>query len=251
MVLGVKIKTKVDSFPHMRMCDRISNAIHEKPKPTMVNNVNELGTCSPVQKTVRIIDRGVDEGTKSEMKGEITKCALDMTAHVGLSDEGKRKFLLRAKRKAEKMIGKYGESEGPVQNVKSKRKRSWLVKMLTKIMAAKTVKMKQHKCRFEDTPEAAYFNAKWLKYYKWDLTEALSKQSGTIIDPGSEFRSQEILQELWCKDENWLKMRDIISTGLRYPLMEISEKDRKSDLEHMMERGNHRLAQTPIENADK
>ena len=71
------------------------------------------------------------------------------------------------------------------------------------------------------------------------------------MDPGSEFRNQEILNELWNKHEHWPKMMRIILLGLDYPLVETLEEDTKKDLVHMMARGNHKSAQSPVENPTK
>ena len=146
------------------------------------------------------------------------------------------------------MIGDSKELEvgKSILKLKKGEKRSWLIKLLAKITANTPVQMKQHKCKCEETTGAASFNTKWIEHYKWDLTEALARQAGTMIDPGSEFRDQKILHELWESHEHWPKMKDMISNGLTYPLAEITEEERNTDLKYMMERGNHKLAQTPI-----
>ena len=43
-------------------------------------------------------------------------------------------------------------------------------------------------------------------------------------------------------------MREIISGGVDYPLEDLSEEDRKGDLEYMIIRGDHRSAMKPREN---
>ena len=45
-------------------------------------------------------------------------------------------------------------------------------------------------------------------------------------------------------------MREVIFSGLSYPLEDISEKDKKRYLLHMMEQGNHKSSQSPAENAN-
>ena len=74
-------------------------------------------------------------------------------------------------------------------------------------MAARLAKMRVHKCRFEDSTEAASHNGKWLRHYKWDLTNAITKQKGTMMDPESEFRNEGILRELWENGVHWPKMQ--------------------------------------------
>ena len=43
-------------------------------------------------------------------------------------------------------------------------------------------------------------------------------------------------------------MREIITEGIDYPLEDLSEDERIRDLDHLIERGNHRSAMKPIEN---
>ena len=45
------------------------------------------------------------------------------------------------------------------------------------------------------------------------------------------------------------KLHEIISTGVHYPLEEITEEERYHDLEHMVKRGNHKSALAPANNA--
>ena len=44
-------------------------------------------------------------------------------------------------------------------------------------------------------------------------------------------------------------METIITKGLSYPLTELSEQERLTDLKHMIKRGNHKSAQKPFINA--
>ena len=66
---------------------------------------------------------------------------------------------------------------------------SWLMKTISAMITTPSQKMKRHKCKFENNKQAASFNGKWLKHYKWDLQLALTKQRGAMLETGSEFRS--------------------------------------------------------------
>ena len=125
---------------------------------------------------------------------------------------------------------------------------SWLMQTLTGIIKSKPPTMKEHKCVFRDDAKAAETNAKWLHYYKWDLEEAIRRQRGTMVYPGSEFRSVEVIEELWRRHEHWPKMKDIIRDGDNYPLENLTEAEREGDLKHMIRRGNHLSARKPKEN---
>ena len=71
-----------------------------------------------------------------------------------------------------------------------------------------------HKYKFENTCDAAKYNTSILKRSKYDLTRALLKDKGTMLEPGSEFRSSKTLQPLLSKHENWDNMEQIITEGV-------------------------------------
>ena len=66
-----------------------------------------------------------------------------------------------------------------------------------------------------------------------------------MMDPGSDFRLNEILQPLFCHHEHWSKMTSIILEGVSYPLSTTTEAEHKADIIHMISRGNHKSATTP------
>ena len=131
----------------------------------------------------------------------------------------------------------------------STNKYSWLMKTITRIINSPSPKMRQHKCKFENDTRSAEHNGQWLKHYKWDLEKALTRQKGTMLETGSEFREVEILEPLWSRHKFWPNMKKIVTEGLTYPLEEIPDETRKEDLLHMMKRGNHKSAQIPEINA--
>lgn len=71
-----------------------------------------------------------------------------------------------------------------------------------------------------------------------------------MLDPGSEFRSEKDLEPLWGRHKYWDRMKAIITKGVAYPLLDISEEERIDDLEYMISRGNHKSARTPRENVE-
>ena len=84
-----------------------------------------------------------------------------------------------------------------------------------------------------------------LKKVRYNFTRALRREKGTIMEPGSEFRSIEQLQPLLHAHEHWEDMKQIMSTGVTYKLSNLSEEERISDLTHMMGRGNNKSAFDP------
>ena len=84
--------------------------------------------------------------------------------------------------------------------------------------------MKQHKVKFHNSKKAAGWKAKLLKQCRHNLSHLIAKKRGTVIDPGSEFRSAECLEPQFKHQRLWKKMRKIISSGVDYPLEKIEVK---------------------------
>ena len=183
--------------------------------------------------------RSVGGSTCTETKEPNVEQVADLSEVVDKGEASMVKMTRSALMRAEKEIGE--------SIVCAKRKRvservekendeslSWLMQRLTDIVTSKSQRMREHKCVFEDNMGAAEVNAKWLKYYKWDLEEAIRRQKGTMVHPGSEFRDVEVVEELWRRHEYWPKMRSIMKNGIDYPLEQLTEEERKGDLEFMI-----------------
>ena len=191
------------------------------------------------------------------MDDEAVGGGLDLSEMVQLGEARTNKMVGSVVERAEAEIGKsvvcatkkrkLEDVEGESEKDGKGNKLSWLMRVLTRIISTPAQKMKIHKCKFADEWEAAKFNERWLRHYKWSLEDAIGRQEGTMIHPGSEFRQVEVVEELWRNHVLWSKMREIIQGGVDYPLDDISEEERKTDLEHMMRRENHLLARRPIE----
>ena len=102
------------------------------------------------------------------------------------------------------------------------------MRTLAKIIATTSPLMKLHKCKFENIELASRQITGCLKQYKWDLRTLIDKHSRTILGPGSEFLEEEVLQSRWECHEYWPKMRQMISSGVDYPLDEMSAEDQKT-----------------------
>ena len=63
-----------------------------------------------------------------------------------------------------------------------------------------------------------------------------------MVDPGSEFRAVEVIEPLFKYHKLWKKMRQIIASGVDYPLNNTTNDASNKDLRGMIERGNHRSA---------
>ena len=72
--------------------------------------------------------------------------------------------------------------------------------------------------------EAAKFNTKILNKYRYDFEAALKREKGTMLQPGSEFRDANNIEQLFQAHKLWPKMKDIVKNGVTYRLNELSEE---------------------------
>ena len=119
---------------------------------------------------------------------------------------------------------------------------SWLMNTIRTTITSADKIISPHKYKFENTREAAKFNTAILKRSKYDFSKALYKEKGTMLEPGSEFRSKQILEPLFSDHVHWEDMSSIITKGVTYSLEDLPESVRKEDLNHMIARGNHKSA---------
>jgi len=145
--------------------------------------------------------------------------------------------------KANKVIGKYKNSEYKIANPKSPQ--SWLMGTIKPIIDSADRVMLPHKYIFTTNHEAAKLNTKLLKRDKYDLTKALARAKGTMLESGSEFRTKETVEPLFHHHEHWNNMSKIISEGLDYLLTDLPDIVLKADVVAMIDRGNHKSATVP------
>ena len=124
---------------------------------------------------------------------------------------------------------------------------SWLITQIRKISAQVEPDLHPPSFRFENNKDAANWNAKVLDSYNNDFDEAIEHQKGTVLQPGSEFRTIEKLATIWKIRENWPQIEESITKGCIYPLKKgnTDEKTRLKDLKAMIKRGNNKSALRP------
>lgn len=96
---------------------------------------------------------------------------------------------------------------------------SWLVTQLTEICQDKGQDLAMCSFRFENSIEAAEWNADVLTSYNNDFEKAIANNKKTIVAPGSEFRKLATIKELWQFRENWTEIEEILTKGCIYPLI--------------------------------
>ena len=143
------------------------------------------------------------------------------------------------------------------QNRNTKRKylndkyklRSWLLTTSNNLCERREPVRSQHLITFEDSDEAVTRNTDLLHKYDFDLTKTIAAQPNTVLSAGSEFRNILHLKTLLQYHQDWPLIKDIITNGITYPFHpDIDDSIRLDDLQHMIDRGNHKLALS-IENS--
>ena len=210
-----------------------------QPLPIPTSPVNHISSIKPSPKKTQTIP--VDEQSDEE----------DDVLNEKLTDDDK----VQAMEQASKIMSKYQNNLHI--SVHPHSQDSWLVHTIKQLLKSPNKNIKPHKYRFENTRDAAKHNTKLLKRHKYDLEIALGKENGTMLEPGSEFRTVKQIGSLFQKHKLWPKMQAIVDKGITYQLNSITEKERRADLKHMIARGNHKSASSPdninslLQNYDK
>ena len=96
--------------------------------------------------------------------------------------------------------------------------------------------------KFEISTDAMQHNLAILEKYEFDLGKALDAQHDSPLGPGMEFRPPDVLRSIFGLHPLWNRMENILKNGSKWPLEEISEEDRASDLQEALIFGNHKGA---------
>ena len=95
---------------------------------------------------------------------------------------------------------------------------------------------------FEFTDEGARHNLEVLKKYDLDLGRALKAQQNSPLGNGKEFRPTSVLQQIFGLHPLWQRMKAFLEEGSKWPLDELSEDERKQDIDDALTFGNHKGA---------
>jgi hypothetical protein len=96
--------------------------------------------------------------------------------------------------------------------------------------------------KFEMTEEATKHNLAVLEKYEFSLEKALDEQRDSPLGPGKEFRPPDMLRLVFGQHPLWNRMEAILKNGSKWPLEELSEESRTSDLRDALAFGNHKGA---------
>ena len=144
---------------------------------------------------------------------------------------------IAAMTRAKKVMGKYLENSINVCN------ESWLVNRVRTICCMTETPMKAHTIKFEISEEAAQHNTTMLRKSNNDYGKLLANNKGTILTPGSKFRSVDHLSLIWKYRKDWKLIEQILLFGCDYPTKDAPTKqDHHEDIKVMILRGNHTSA---------
>ena len=90
--------------------------------------------------------------------------------------------------------------------------------------------------------EAAEANLKTLRKHNMSLQKAIAQHAFSPSSPGSEFRSVATLEKIFKDHPRWLQLKEIASSGVSYPMVELDKETRIKDLKAGVARGNHKGA---------
>ena len=123
---------------------------------------------------------------------------------------------------------------------------SWLVSQIREVCESRERERKTHSFCFENSHQAADWNAKVLNSYDNDYTLAIKDHKDTILEPGSEFRKINQIEKIWQYRDNWNAIENTLKNGCIYPLKKTpDEVTRLKDLQAMIDRGNHKSSHVP------
>jgi len=95
---------------------------------------------------------------------------------------------------------------------------------------------------FKFSEAAASHNAMVLANHDFDLDLIIHNQHPSQISYGLEFRPSAQIEDLLSQHPLWRRLKEILDQGATFPLDEISDSDRQTDLVFHSNRGNHKSA---------
>ncbi len=91
--------------------------------------------------------------------------------------------------------------------------------------------------RFELSNEAAIHNMHLLQTHGDSIQNLISTYPGSSLSPGSEFRPVDVLKPLLLHHHSWPQVSAILSLGSCWPLLPITDSDRKAKNNEFIQRG--------------
>ena len=118
----------------------------------------------------------------------------------------------------------------------------WLDSLI-KVAGAKCSTPRAPQVKFGTTPQDLSDNLAYLENCDWDFEEVFARHRGTTVDHGSEFRPVADLAVFLGKHPYFSELSRMFENGFEYHLSkELSEVERREELQAQLDRGNHKSA---------
>ena len=134
-------------------------------------------------------------------------------------------------------------------NSQQSKNASWLVTTIKATLKIPIQKFENTIFPFKRTHEAAVRNSKILAAFKGELGAAIAAHKDIPFNYGSELRDTTDLAQLFLHHEYKTKIITLIKHGSCYHIDPIEEETRKSDLDEIILRGNHKSSQSVLNSA--
>jgi hypothetical protein len=117
---------------------------------------------------------------------------------------------------------------------------AWLMGAIEEVMVAEVQIPNAPPVRFDLSKEAIQHNTGLLADCNLDLHKLLSQHQDTTLGFGSEFRPVDQMKKILGQHPNFDFFSEVLTNGMTYRFKdELSEDQRKAEMEAMIQRGNH------------
>jgi hypothetical protein len=121
---------------------------------------------------------------------------------------------------------------------------AWLMQAIEEVLETEAPIPSAPPVRFDLSEEAVLHNTELLRDCDFDMDKFLKSHQDTTLGFGSEFRPVEQLDKILGQHPNFGFFSDVLVAGMDYHFTdELSEEQRKAELDAMIERGNHKSVQ--------
>jgi hypothetical protein len=119
---------------------------------------------------------------------------------------------------------------------------SGFIKTIKEIVSSQIPTLQGVSLQFDLTDKASTHNMIILQQYNNNIHQYISANKNSIMSYGSEFRRIHILEPLLMHHRSWPSLSNQLQQGSKWPLLAVSETDRKMKNIEFIKRGNHKSA---------
>ena len=251
MTDGLTVPGKRRRFDNKPSINHKQRQIITHTKSDIINYPKSIGTTTTIGESKLLPEPSHSRDESSSVKKRnihnitssepiSTKDKIDSTEPIitgDITDNQKVKLM----EQSAKFLGKCHDDRFNLTNIKSRD--SWLIHTIKRVITSTDRIVNPTGYKFVNSISAAKYNSDILERHQYDFSKAMSNEKNTTLDIGSEFRTHDEIQPLFQHHEYWIKIKDIITKGVTYNITPLTETERSSDLDWMIDRGNHKSAQ--------